>query len=68
MVGKIHLNGKMQGFDYWEVLPGQGKYYSPDFITADGRKVPPVLIPLAVHCIRRSMVDPVGWQFKRMTG
>jgi arylsulfatase A-like enzyme len=37
MVGKIHLNGKMQGFDYWEVLPGQGKYYSPDFITADGR-------------------------------
>jgi arylsulfatase A-like enzyme len=37
MVGKIHLNGKMQGFDYWEVLPGQGKYYSPDFITEKGK-------------------------------
>ena len=23
MIGKIHLSGKMQGFDYWEVLPGQ---------------------------------------------
>ena len=29
MVGKIHLNGKMQGVDYWEVLPGQGKYFDP---------------------------------------
>jgi arylsulfatase A-like enzyme len=37
MVGKIHLDGKMQGFDYWEVLPGQGKYHDPDFITEDGR-------------------------------
>lgn len=37
MVGKIHLDGKMQGFDYWEVLPGQGKYYDPDFITEEGR-------------------------------
>jgi arylsulfatase A-like enzyme len=37
MVGKIHLDGKMQGFDYWEVLPGQGKYYDPDFITEEGK-------------------------------
>jgi arylsulfatase A-like enzyme len=37
MVGKIHLAGKMQGFDYWEVLPGQGKYYSPTFITEKGK-------------------------------
>ncbi|MEO0510837.1 MAG: sulfatase [Verrucomicrobiota bacterium] len=36
MIGKIHLKGAMQGFDYWEVLPGQGKYYSPDFITENG--------------------------------
>jgi arylsulfatase A-like enzyme len=36
MVGKIHLNGKMQGFDYWEVLPGQGKYYNPSFKTEQG--------------------------------
>ncbi|MEM6911203.1 MAG: sulfatase [Verrucomicrobiota bacterium] len=39
MIGKIHLAGKMQGFDYWEVLPGQGSYYQPEFITEEGRKV-----------------------------
>ncbi|EDM28602.1 mucin-desulfating sulfatase (N-acetylglucosamine-6-sulfatase) [Lentisphaera araneosa HTCC2155] len=37
MIGKIHLAGKMQGFDYWEVLPGQGSYYNPDFITENGK-------------------------------
>jgi arylsulfatase A-like enzyme len=37
MIGKIHLNGKLQGFDYWEVLPGQGEYNDPDFITEDGQ-------------------------------
>ena len=37
MVGKIHLDGEMQGFDYWDVLPGQGKYYDPDFITDGGK-------------------------------
>jgi arylsulfatase A-like enzyme len=37
MIGKIHLNGMMQGFDYWEVLPGQGKYYNPAFITEEGK-------------------------------
>ena len=36
MIGKIHLNGAMQGFDYWEVLPGQGSYVNPRFITANG--------------------------------
>ncbi|MCH7919514.1 MAG: sulfatase [Planctomycetes bacterium] len=37
MIGKIHLSGKMQGFDYWEVLPGQGRYVNPIFITEQGR-------------------------------
>ncbi len=37
MIGKIHLPGNMQGFDYWEVLPGQGSYYQPQFITEGGR-------------------------------
>jgi arylsulfatase A-like enzyme len=38
MIGKIHLDGKMQGFDYWEVLPGQGSYYQPVFISEEGEK------------------------------
>jgi arylsulfatase A-like enzyme len=37
MIGKIHLNGKMQGFDYWEVLRGQGKYENPEFISEKGK-------------------------------
>lgn len=37
MIGKIHLSGMMQGFDYCEVLPGQGKYYDPDFVTEEGK-------------------------------
>jgi arylsulfatase A-like enzyme len=33
VVGKWHLGSKPVGFDYWEVLRGQGHYYSPNFIT-----------------------------------
>jgi len=36
--GKSHLKGHPQGYDDWMVLPGQGLYYNPDFITPDGRK------------------------------
>ncbi len=39
MIGKIHLAGNMQGFDYWEVLPGQGKYWDPSFVTEEGTTV-----------------------------
>ena len=27
------------GFDYWEILPGQGDYYNPDFITMNNDTV-----------------------------
>jgi len=37
IVGKWHLKSEPTGFDYWEVLPGQGTYYNPDFLTAEGR-------------------------------
>jgi arylsulfatase A-like enzyme len=33
-VGKLHLNSLPTGFDYWNILPGQGIYYNPQFITA----------------------------------
>ncbi|WP_439481352.1 sulfatase family protein [Cyclobacterium plantarum] len=32
LVGKIHLGGKPQGYDYSLTLPGQGNYYNPEFI------------------------------------
>lgn len=37
MVGKWHLGSDPTGFDHWEILPGQGNYYNPDFITKDGK-------------------------------
>ncbi|MCJ8165710.1 sulfatase [Pontibacter sp. E15-1] len=35
-IGKWHLETEPQGFDYWQVLPGQGQYYNPDFQMMDG--------------------------------
>jgi len=32
LVGKWHLKSDPSGFDYWNILPGQGQYYNPDFI------------------------------------
>lgn len=32
LIGKIHLRGLPQGFDYSAVLEGQGHYYNPDFV------------------------------------
>ncbi|MBN1676706.1 MAG: sulfatase [Kiritimatiellae bacterium] len=48
MIGKWHLGTGPKhcptGFDYWKVLPGQGKYHNPEFFEIDpatpgGRKV-----------------------------
>ena len=36
IIGKWHLASDPTGFDHWEILPGQGSYYNPDFKTADG--------------------------------
>ena len=38
MIGKWHLKSHPTGFDYWNVLPGQGAYYNPDFIEMGERK------------------------------
>jgi arylsulfatase A-like enzyme len=32
IIGKWHLKSAPTGFDYWNVLPGQGDYYNPGFI------------------------------------
>lgn len=32
IVGKWHLHGYPQGFDYWKILNDQGNYYNPQFI------------------------------------
>jgi len=32
VIGKWHLKSDPTGFDYWNIMPGQGDYYNPDFI------------------------------------
>ncbi len=38
-IGKWHLGTVPQGFTYWQILPGQGQYYNPDFIRMDSSRV-----------------------------
>jgi arylsulfatase A-like enzyme len=38
LVGKWHLISEPTGFDYWNILPGQGNYYNPDFIEMGTQK------------------------------
>ncbi len=37
MIGKWHLGSNPTGFDHWDILPGQGNYYNPDFIDKEGK-------------------------------
>lgn len=38
-VGKWHLGNLPQGFDYFNILKGQGNYYNPDFINTNNDTV-----------------------------
>jgi arylsulfatase A-like enzyme len=38
IVGKWHLVSDPTGFDYWHILPGQGRYYNPPMID-NGKRV-----------------------------
>ncbi len=41
MVGKWHLGSEPTGFDRWIVLPGQGRYVDPVFLSPQGRMTLP---------------------------
>ena len=36
MFGKLHFGNTPKGFDEFKILPGQGDYYNPEFITQSG--------------------------------
>ena len=38
MIGKWHLKSDPTGFDFWQVLQGQGPYYNPPMNTPEGVK------------------------------
>ncbi|MBQ4913833.1 sulfatase [Maribacter sp. MMG018] len=39
MFGKLHFGNNPKGFDQFKILPGQGAYYNPDFITKNEGKI-----------------------------
>ena len=59
MIGKWHLGSDPQGFDHWEILPGQGAYANPIFYTAasettyTGRYVTDVVTDLGIDFISK---------------
>lgn len=38
IIGKWHLKSEPTGFNHWDVLRGQGKYYRPDFLSPSGQR------------------------------
>lgn len=39
MFGKLHFGNNPKGFDQFKILPGQGSYYNPDFITKNEGRI-----------------------------
>jgi arylsulfatase A-like enzyme len=39
VIGKWHLGSDPTGFDHWDILPGQGRYIDPVFLTKGQRNV-----------------------------
>jgi arylsulfatase A-like enzyme len=39
MFGKLHFGNNPKGFDQFKILPGQGVYYNPEFITKHEGKI-----------------------------
>ena len=39
MIGKWHLGSDPQGFDSWNILPGQGRYVDPILYDRDGHRI-----------------------------
>jgi len=59
IIGKWHLKSEPQGFDYWDVLPGQGDYYNPQLISKTGRRqvegyVTDIVTELAIDWLKQN--------------
>ncbi len=56
IVGKWHLKSEPQGFDHWEILPGQGDYYNPVFLSAGNQKT-----TVSGHCTDIVTDKAIDW-------
>ncbi len=55
MIGKWHLGSDPTGFDRWIVLPGQGRYWNPDFL------VPGKRLGIEGHCTEVTTDLGIEW-------
>ena len=63
VVGKWHLVSDPTGFDYWNILPGQGIYHNPVLIEMGQRKkhegnVTDIITDLAIDFVRKAKDGP----------
>ena len=62
VIGKWHLTSDPTGFDYWNILPGQGKYHDPDFINMGARTnisgyATDIITDMAINFLKNRPVD-----------
>ena len=62
MIGKWHLGSDPTGFDSWTILPGQGAYFDPAFLTPGGRRlmkgyVTDIITDLAIDFLKNRPKD-----------
>ena len=65
IIGKWHLKTDPTGFDYWNVLPGQGAYYNPVMIEMGERKKYTGYVTdiITDHCLNWLKARPSGKPF-----
>jgi arylsulfatase A-like enzyme len=59
LIGKWHLKSDPTGFEYWNILPGQGEYYNPDLIEMGVERrhegyVTDILTDLAINFLEKN--------------
>ncbi len=62
IIGKWHLGSDPTGFDHWEILPGQGRYFDPIFYDANRARTIPgyvtdVITDLAIEVLEKRPKD-----------
>lgn len=62
IVGKWHLGSDPTGFDYWNILPGQGRYNDPILYDKDGSELYPgyatdVITDLTINVLKNRPKD-----------